>query len=44
MVLAAAAKHHMTSPWGYILIESGFVLVHFLVVSPLIAFVYRAQP
>ena len=44
MVLATAAKHHMTSPSGYVLIESRFVLVHYLVVSPLIAFVYRAQP
>jgi len=44
MVLATAAKHHMTSPSGYILIESCFVFVHFLIVSPLIAYVYRAQP
>ncbi len=44
MVLATAAKHQMTSPSGYILIESCFVFVHYLVVSPMIAFVYRAQP
>lgn len=43
MVLATAAKHQMTSPSGYIRIESCFVLVHYLVVSPLIAYVYRAQ-
>lgn len=44
MVLAAAAKHHMRSPSGYVLIESCFVFVHYLVVSPLIAYVYRSQP
>lgn len=43
MVLATAAKHPMKSPSGYILIESCFVFVHYLVVSPLIAFVYRAK-
>jgi hypothetical protein len=44
MVFATAAKHHMTSPSGYILIESCFVFVHYLIVSPLIAYVYRTQP
>lgn len=44
MVFATAAKHHMSSPFGYVVIESGFVLVHYLIVSPLIAYVYRAQP
>lgn len=43
MVFATAAKHHMKSPSGYIIIESCFVLLHFLVVSPLIAYVYRPQ-
>lgn len=43
MVFATAAKHHMSSPSGYILIESCFVFVHYLIVSPLIAFVYRAR-
>jgi hypothetical protein len=43
MVLAVAAKHHMASVSGYLLIESAFVLVHYAVVSPLIAIVY-AKP
>lgn len=40
MVLAVAAKHHMTSVSGYLLIETAFVFVHYAVVSPLIALVY----
>ena len=43
MVLAVAAKHHMASVSGYLLIETAFVLVHYAVVSPLIALVY-AKP
>ncbi|MGE3308810.1 MAG: hypothetical protein AB7O66_02485 [Limisphaerales bacterium] len=43
MVLATAAKHPMRSPSGYVLIESCFVFVHYLVVSPLIAYVYRTR-
>lgn len=43
MVLAVAAKHHMASVGGYLLIETAFVVIHFAIVSPLIAFVY-ARP
>lgn len=42
MVFATAAKHHMKSPFRYIRIETGFVVLHYLVVSPLIALVYRS--
>ena len=41
MVLAVSAKHHMSSVSGYLMIETCFVLLHFAVVSPLIAAVYR---
>ncbi len=41
MVLAVSAKHHMSSVGGYLMIETCFVLLHFAVVSPLIAAVYR---
>ncbi len=37
MVLAVAAKHHMASVGGFALIETAFMTVHFLIVSPLIA-------
>jgi len=43
MVLATAAKQHMKSPVGYILIGGCFVFVHYLVVSLIIAYVYRAK-
>lgn len=41
MALAAAAKHQMTSPIAYLGIETGFIALHYLIVSPLIASVYR---
>ena len=41
MALAVSAKHQMTSPLAYLGIETCFVLAHYAVVSPLIAFVYR---
>lgn len=41
MALAAAAKHPMTSPAAYLLVETGFITLHYLVVSPLIARVFR---
>ena len=44
MVLAVAAKHHMSSVSGYLRIETAFVLVHYAVVSPLIALVYARSP
>jgi hypothetical protein len=41
MALAVSAKHQMTSPYAYLGIETAFVTLHYLVVSPLIAAVYR---
>lgn len=41
LVIAVSAKHHMTSVSGYVGIESAFILLHYAVVSPLIALVYR---
>lgn len=43
MVLAAGAKHHLASVSGYLWIETAFVLVHYAVVSPLIATVYSSS-
>jgi hypothetical protein len=40
MVIAVAAKHHMASVSGFVLIETAFVVVHYLVVSPLIALAF----
>jgi hypothetical protein len=46
MVLAVSAKHRMSSAGGFVLIETAFLLVHYAIVSPLIAAVYsrRAVP
>jgi hypothetical protein len=43
IVLAVSAKHHMSSVSDFLLIESAFIAVQYLVVSPLIAlaFSYR---
>jgi riboflavin transporter FmnP len=41
MVIAVGAKHHMASVSGFVLIETAFILVQYLMVSPLIALVYR---
>jgi hypothetical protein len=41
MALAASAKHHMTSPFGYLGIETCFIALHYIIVSPIIAAVYR---
>lgn len=41
LALAVSAKHQMTSPLGYLGIETCFIVVHYAVVSPLIAAVYR---
>jgi hypothetical protein len=40
MVLAVAAKHRMDSVSGFLAIETAFMLVHYAIVSPLIALVY----
>jgi hypothetical protein len=39
--LAVGAKHIMSSVPGFLAIESGFTVVHFAVVAPLIALVWR---
>ena len=41
MALAVSAKHQMTSPFAYLGIETCFVVLHYAIVSPLIAAVYR---
>jgi hypothetical protein len=43
LVLAVAAKHHMSSVSGYMQIETAFILVHYAIVSPLIAAVYSRK-
>lgn len=43
MVLAVSAKHQMSSVSGFLLIETGFMLVHYAIVSPLIAAVYAGS-
>lgn len=43
MVLAVSAKHHMSSVSGFLMIETAFILVHYIVVSPLIAAVYARK-
>lgn len=43
MVLAVSAKHIMSSVGGYLAIETAFVLVHYAIVSPLIAAVYARK-
>lgn len=40
MVIAVAAKHHMASVSGFVLIETAFIIVHYIVVSPLIALAF----
>ncbi len=39
--LAVAAKHPMTSLTGYVALETGFTVLQFLIVGPLIAMAYR---
>lgn len=42
-VIAVAAKHHMASVSGFALIETAFMIVQFLIVSPLIAWSFSWQ-
>lgn len=42
-VLAVAAKHRMSSVGGYLAVESAFTLLHYAVVSPLIATVFARR-
>lgn len=41
--LAVAAKHHMASVPDFLMLESGFTLFHFAIVSPLIALAHRSS-
>jgi len=41
--LAVAAKHHMTSVSGFVLIETAFTTLQFLVVGPLMALAWREK-
>ena len=43
LVLAVAAKHRMADVSGYVLIESAFTVVQYLVLSPLIAWVFSIR-
>lgn len=43
MVLAVSAKHQMSSVSGFLMIETAFILVHYAIVSPLIAAVYARK-
>jgi len=43
MVVAVSAKHHMASVSGFLLIETAFILVQYVIVSPLIATVYARK-
>ncbi len=40
IVLAVAAKHHMSSVSGYIAVETVFIFVQYTIFSPLLALVY----
>jgi hypothetical protein len=40
MVIAVAAKHHMASVAGFVVIETAFIAVQYAVVSPLIALAF----
>lgn len=43
LVLVVAAKHHMASVPGFMLIETAFTGVQFLIVSPLLALAFSAR-
>ena len=43
MVPAVSAKQQMSSVSGFLAIETGFMLVHYAIVSPLIAAVYWSK-
>lgn len=42
--IAVAAKHPMSSVSAYFLIETGFTLLQFLLVAPLMAWAWRGSP
>jgi hypothetical protein len=43
MVVAVAAKHHMASAAGFVAIETAFIVVQYLIVSPLIALSFHRK-
>lgn len=43
LVIVIAAKHRMASVSGFVWIETGFTLLQYLVVSPLIAWAFSLQ-
>ena len=43
LVIAVAAKHLMASVSGFVLIETAFMIVQFLIVSPLIAWSFAQR-
>ncbi len=43
LVIVIAAKHQMTSVSGFVWIETGFTLLQYLVVSPLIAWAFSQR-
>lgn len=43
MVVAVGAKHQMSSVSGFLTIETAFIFVQYLIVSPLIAAVYARK-
>ncbi len=44
LVLAISAKHHMSSVSGFLMIESAFLVLQYLIVSPLIALAFAYRP
>ena len=42
-VVVIAAKHHMTSVTDFVLIETGFTLVHYAIFTPLLAWIYAGS-
>jgi hypothetical protein len=43
MALAVSAKHQMSSVSGFLMVETAFIILQYIIVSPLIAFVYARQ-
>ncbi len=40
-VFVIGAKHHMSSPMNFTIIETAFVFIHYIISAPLIAWVHR---
>lgn len=43
LVIAVSAKHHMASVSGYVGIETAFILIQYILVSPLIALAHSRR-